>query len=319
MEVALAFGSLGDIIAVCQLAYQLGHALGVGIRGAGSSVDEHQDLRKDLEEFVRILMQVVATYEQHEFSLHLNQLDNIAKAVVDRCGHLIQEVLDRLCPKYHASFQVGGSDNKLKDVLRKGEWLLRDKKRIEVLRCELRQGIERLTLLTALATRYTTLIFLFEYSGLRYGTNTWLRKSARVDNATLHARTEEVYQLVSKAQQHQEEMLELLRKQSRSNEIQEKHFETISTELVAQGRGYWALLESIKTGFAAVLEVKQLLVQVSQNVAAIHLLLSNQTIYHSLDPTKELPAVIQDGYGRVVTIPPEWIGKITWNTIVDLV
>lgn len=58
MEVGLTFGSLGDIIAVCQLAYRLGHALGVGARGAGSSVEEYRDLRKDLEEFVEILIQV---------------------------------------------------------------------------------------------------------------------------------------------------------------------------------------------------------------------------------------------------------------------
>jgi hypothetical protein len=58
MEVALTFGSLGDIIAVCQMSIQLGRALGVGCGGAGGSAKEYQELRGDLDAFVQILMQV---------------------------------------------------------------------------------------------------------------------------------------------------------------------------------------------------------------------------------------------------------------------
>lgn len=154
-------------------------------------------------------------------------------------------------------------------------------------------------------------------SALRYGSNVSFRKSARVDNATLHARTEEVHQLVSTAQQHQKEIVELLQKQRSSNELQEERLEAINTQLVAQNkdhyRNHWELLGSIKTGFATVVEVKQLLVQVAQNVATIQAVLLNPTISRSLDPTKELPAILQDTLGRVVTIPPEWIDKMTWN------
>lgn len=58
MEVALTFGSLGDIIQLCQLAIQLGRAVGVGCGAVGESAKEYQELRHDLDFFVRILMQV---------------------------------------------------------------------------------------------------------------------------------------------------------------------------------------------------------------------------------------------------------------------
>lgn len=55
MEVALTFGSLGDIIAVCQIAIQLGRAIASSQYGSSS---EFQGLKKDLDVFVKVLMQV---------------------------------------------------------------------------------------------------------------------------------------------------------------------------------------------------------------------------------------------------------------------
>ncbi|KAK8062324.1 hypothetical protein PG997_014421 [Apiospora hydei] len=54
MEVALTFGSVGDIIAICQIAIQLSRALGVGCAEASGSAKEYQDLRKDLDAFTHI-------------------------------------------------------------------------------------------------------------------------------------------------------------------------------------------------------------------------------------------------------------------------
>lgn len=58
MELALTFGSLGDIIAICQIALQLGRALSTSRDGASGSAKEYQSLRSDLDQFVRVLMQV---------------------------------------------------------------------------------------------------------------------------------------------------------------------------------------------------------------------------------------------------------------------
>ena len=54
MEVALTFGSLGDIVTLCQLAIQLGRAV-----AAGQSAREYQDLRRDLDLLVQILLQLI--------------------------------------------------------------------------------------------------------------------------------------------------------------------------------------------------------------------------------------------------------------------
>ncbi len=168
MEVALTFGSLGDIIAVCQLAIHLGRAIGSSQYG---SAKEYQALRKDLDEFVKVLMQVrptdnlvyaasinerqqvVATYPQREFTPYLEGLDTATKETVDDCASLIRQALDRWQKKYHQALSPNGSGNALKDVGRKMEWFLREQERAAELQAKLSQGIQRLTLLNALAIR----------------------------------------------------------------------------------------------------------------------------------------------------------------------
>lgn len=58
MELALTFGSVGDIIQLCQLAIQLRRAIGAGCNGIGESAIEYRELREELDTLVRILMQV---------------------------------------------------------------------------------------------------------------------------------------------------------------------------------------------------------------------------------------------------------------------
>lgn len=58
MEVALTFGSVGDIIQLCQLAIRLRRAIGAGCNAVGESEKEYQELREELDTLVRILMQV---------------------------------------------------------------------------------------------------------------------------------------------------------------------------------------------------------------------------------------------------------------------
>lgn len=58
MEVALTFGSVGDIIQLCQLAIRLRRAIGAGVNGVGESELEYQELRDELDTLVKILIQV---------------------------------------------------------------------------------------------------------------------------------------------------------------------------------------------------------------------------------------------------------------------
>lgn len=57
--------------------------------------------------------QVVATYQQHEFSPYLDGLDKAVKSVIDQCGSLIQDTLEHIQPKYHESLRIGGLARRL--------------------------------------------------------------------------------------------------------------------------------------------------------------------------------------------------------------
>ena len=146
---AVTFGSIGDIIAVCQLAVQLGRALS---DAAGSAI-RYQELRADLNTFANILMQVVATYEQRDFSPYMIQLDVATKEVVDDCAVLIQEVLDRLQARYGSSLAPSGTGSKMKDTYKKTEFCFAEKERLAAVQEKLRKNTERLTLLIGLTIR----------------------------------------------------------------------------------------------------------------------------------------------------------------------
>lgn len=169
MEVALTFGSLGDIIQLCQLAIQLSRAVGVGCGAVGESVKEYLELRKDLDFFVRILMQVksavldfqvtmltqvlpqvIETYQERESSPYLEGLNHVSKSVVDQTASLIQDALNHFQSRYKNSLLPGGSGKKLKDVYKKVEWSTREKERIRGLREKLQESVQRLSLLTSL-------------------------------------------------------------------------------------------------------------------------------------------------------------------------
>lgn len=96
-------------------------------------------------------LKVVATYQQHEFSPYLQGLDNVSKSVVNECGSLIQDTLDRFQLRYENSLSIGGSGKKIKDIHKRIEWSLREKEKLQHLRAKLQYGVQRLSLLTNLA------------------------------------------------------------------------------------------------------------------------------------------------------------------------
>lgn len=147
MSTALTFGSLGDIIALCGLAVELSRALST----AHGSAREYQSLRKDLDQFVQVLMQVIATYEQFENSPSLDSLRRVTKSIVDECGALVGEVLHRVRERYGESLQPGGSGNKARDAYKKLEFSVRETEKIRLLQESLNRVIGRLSLLSSCA------------------------------------------------------------------------------------------------------------------------------------------------------------------------
>ncbi|KAK8929294.1 hypothetical protein VCV18_001956 [Metarhizium anisopliae] len=292
MEVALTFGSLGDIIQLCQLAIQLGRAVGVGCGAAGGgSTREYQHLRHDLD------VLVVATYQQHEVSPCLQVLDDVSKSVVDECASLIQDTLQHLRSRYGGSLGAEGSGNKIRDIVKRIEWSVRETQRLEKLRGKLHEGVQRLSLLTGLAAE----------------------KSARVDNATVLARIDEVQRLASQTRSGQGEILAFLKKHRAANEDQgHKQIQKlgeVSRQLDVQEKGGRAILAVAKDAFRGIIEVKKLLAQVSQNVIDLQVVASNSICIRPLDPTRGVPVILEDALGRSLEIPAQWIDTLEWEVL----
>ncbi|RSL62370.1 hypothetical protein CEP54_005743 [Fusarium duplospermum] len=142
-------------------------------------------------------------------------------------------------------------------------------------------------------------------------------RSARVDNTTLLARVTEVQDLESKSCSNQEEILGLMRQQRKSSEEQVQKLDEVNQQLVKQDTTSRSILAVTGEALSAILQVKDLLVQVSQDVINVRVVL-NSTFLRPMDPTKELPAIIEDPLGRQVPIPPEWLGSLDWEALYAL-
>ncbi|OIW29088.1 hypothetical protein CONLIGDRAFT_633272 [Coniochaeta ligniaria NRRL 30616] len=283
MSAALTFGSVGDIIAVCGLAVELSKALS----SARGSAKEYQVLRKDLDQFVQVLMQVIATYEQFEDSPSLESLRHVAKAVVDECGILIGEVLHELRERYGDSLQPGGSGNRVKDAYKKVEFSVRERDRVQLLQESLSKAIGRLGLLSSCAALC----------------------SARVDNSTLLLRIEEVKQQSAK-HEHLESLaqavsrLELLHQSDSLHQRQQ--LGRVEDELRQQHSGTTTILTSLGGLLSAILDVKRMLNNLGEAVAHMQILVTNQWFFRG--PTGNI-LVFEDSFGRIDPFPTNWINS----------
>ncbi|KAM3534343.1 hypothetical protein MY4038_002441 [Beauveria bassiana] len=298
MEVALTFGSLGDIIELVQLSIKLGRAIGVGTAAvSGNSAKEYQELRHDLDVLVSVLMQVVATYQQHELGTPLHVLDSVTKSVVDQFTTLIQDALDHLQSRYGSNLTKEGSGNKAKDIYKKVEWSVREKDRLRILHEKLQVGMERLNLLSTLSAR----------------------NSARVDNATLVARIGEVQNL---CQDEHKQVLELFEKQKLDYNTQfEKQTEQLNAmqiELGTAQQNGCTLLSMARDAVQGILEVKDLLISMSQAVISLQISATQTQYMRQLDPTRELSVTLEDSLGRQIPIPAEWLDTLEWAALNSL-
>ncbi|KAK8030024.1 hypothetical protein PG993_011315 [Apiospora rasikravindrae] len=237
MEVALTFGSVGDIVAICQIAIHLSRALGVGCAEASGSAKEYQDLRKDLDSFTHILVQIVAKNRQFESYPSVANLNIETRPIVNECATLIRNALDRWFPKYNQSLQPGGSGNSVKDAFRKIEWSLREKQGLRELQEKLRKNTERLALLTGITSRHT----------------------ARTENASLLANIDEVKIVASENQANQQILQESLQLQSVEN--QARHSD-LGKRLEVQATGVISIVAILIAVFHEVGHVRTLVAAV---------------------------------------------------------
>ncbi len=139
------------------------------------------------------------------------------------------------------------------------------------------------------------------------------RKSTRVDNATMLARIDEVQCLASAEATCREEMLRLLKEQCDTSKRQADELKAVNDQLVSHSRSNWEILTSMKQSLSAVVEIKETLAQVANVVLSAQFLASTSTFLRFMDPTTELPIIVEDALGRSLPIPVEWIDCLEWN------
>lgn len=170
------------------------------------------------------------------------------------------------------------------------------------------------------------------------------RKTAIVDQATMLARIDEVQEVVARYSYDQTKILNLLKvereaskrhtrqleevkaklaAQNEQLESQSQQLEAAKQQLVQHNQTSWSILSVAKDALSGILEVKTILYEVSQTVVRLHAATPSTSPGMALDPTMDLPVMIEDSLGRQVPIPAAWMETISWkvglfSTVVSL-
>ncbi|VUC26916.1 unnamed protein product [Clonostachys rosea] len=149
MAVAFSSGGLGEILAICQIGLSLGKA----ISDERGSAKDYQEFRQDVDSLIKVLMQVVVTYEKAEASPLMADLATTIKSIIDECGKIMQEELSRLRVKYHDGLQPGGSGSKSTDMYKKMKFGVTEKEQLREVREKLGTRTQQLSTLVAIAAQ----------------------------------------------------------------------------------------------------------------------------------------------------------------------
>lgn len=107
-------------------------------------------------------------------------------------------------------------------------------------------------------------------------------------------------------------MLDLMRQQRNVSEGQVQKLDEVSQQLVKQDTSSRNILAVAGEALSTILQVKDMLVQVSQDAINVQIIFNSMCL-RSMNPNKELPAIIEDALGRRVPIPPEWLDSLDWE------
>ncbi|EJD38033.1 hypothetical protein AURDEDRAFT_172912 [Auricularia subglabra TFB-10046 SS5] len=144
--VAFTFGSLGDILGVVQLAFQVRAALGQG----ASSSPEVRALAEDVDTFTRILQEINVTLARRRTSLRPEVVNGISFSL-DICGKALRE----------AEAKLHAFERRMPSTFTRGAWrrywaialwaILGGSRDISALRCRLFEQVEVINLYLALS------------------------------------------------------------------------------------------------------------------------------------------------------------------------
>ncbi|KAK0631300.1 hypothetical protein B0T14DRAFT_1158 [Immersiella caudata] len=269
MSFAPSFGSLGDFVTVCQLAIQLGKALGDGF---GGSSTEYQELRTGVDTLVQVLTHVEESRKQLESHPELHGLCRMIRNVTDQCGYLIKDALDRIVPKYSDSLRAGGSTTRSVGARRKIEWAVSERQRLPLLKDKIRTASATLTVLIGLATQK---VLRIEHASMAKKVDKVLETQGQVEKTV----TTQFTKLEGLSQQQSQQLLALDEKVNTAN----------------------------SKSSSAVDLTNSLLRRLVEDVQHVKYQMSNPLPPNALDPTKELPILLEDALGYQLVVPMDWV------------
>ena len=126
---SITFGSVGDIIAVAELAFKIVKALSES-RGASK---EYQDLMLELDLFRRALQEADRFLKPNRPVRLQPHTENAVRHHVTLCKKEMEEFMKKI-KKYQESLRKGGSGNMMRDSWRKVGWSLFKKEDLATLR-----------------------------------------------------------------------------------------------------------------------------------------------------------------------------------------
>lgn len=122
MEFALAFGAVGDFLALGLLIKDIVSALD-DCRG---SEKDYRDLIESLEGLGKTLQQVEQVYRDPQIINTLDDLSEIARCTLEQIRQCLEGFHNHL-RKYESTLGPGGTGSRLKGVVRKIQWKLEEK------------------------------------------------------------------------------------------------------------------------------------------------------------------------------------------------
>lgn len=161
MSFGVTFGSIGDLIAVGQIAFSLAKALG----SSHGSVKEYQDLIKNLQLFDKTLFQATLLLQSYQATPEIVELCVLANEVAKDSQVTLNEFRKKVERKYGSMLGTQGPVDVMAGVKAVGKKIgwVREREEVAELKTKLQAGVNSIALLISAAVGY--LLFKTSFGG----------------------------------------------------------------------------------------------------------------------------------------------------------
>ncbi|KAK1979597.1 hypothetical protein LZ30DRAFT_596571 [Colletotrichum cereale] len=283
MSAGFTFGSLGDILQLCQISIAVGKALD----DSSGSVRSYQRLRNDLDQFVQVLQNVIATYQEREHSEWLSGINFLIKSITQECMTDLEEALQYFQSKYESSLGGQGRQITPQSIGRKLGYAFKERERLQVLREKLSQNTQRLSLL----------LVIHNY------------RAARVDNNTLEKRYQEVLSKAEDISRDIQRQSIVLSEQHASVNVLITTLTTTSDHLESRATHDKNLAKEVRSIASS---IQKLSVVVETSMKLLVEKRESETshrFFRGPCSTSQPPLLFEDSFGLILGLPIEWLNS----------